>query len=396
MSNLKVRTGDLRLIRNINNRLVMNIIRERGLISGSELSHITGMQPSTISKILKDLQAKNLILNVGKGESTFKGGKKPFLWKINDKAAFAVGVDVEIGEIAIIILDLLGNPLKKRVYKTDDVFQPEKLEKTLISCIRKFFKDPEIDMEKILGMCIAFAGVVNRQTGTVVITDVVNKTNFVLTKNLKEEFGFPIVAENNANAAALGSKWVGSGKGLQHFITILLEINEDVSGMGAGLILNGELYHGSSFCSGEMNVNIPPMKNILSRAREVVDDNTVLENRIFKEENVDIFTVIDAAKNGDAVAVEFFTILGQIIGKTIVLPVALINPERVIIAGEVAEVGDLIVDPIRNEFRKEMLKASLIGMEVAASREGRYAVASGAAAVILEDWFKMPQISMIS
>jgi DNA-binding transcriptional ArsR family regulator len=100
-------TGSYKLVRSINGHLVLNLIREHQKISGSELSKMTGMRPSTISSLLKELEGKNLIVNTGKGESTSRGGKRPFLWRINNTVAYVIGVDVEIGEVTSVLMDFI-------------------------------------------------------------------------------------------------------------------------------------------------------------------------------------------------------------------------------------------------------------------------------------------------
>jgi hypothetical protein len=114
-----MQTGDLKLVKNINDRLVLNLIRVNKILSSSDLVRITGMRPSTIFNILKDMAAQSLVINLGKGESTEKGGKKPYLWSLNNEAAFALGVDVEVGELTAVILNFCAEIVAKKIYRID-------------------------------------------------------------------------------------------------------------------------------------------------------------------------------------------------------------------------------------------------------------------------------------
>src|SRR5512147_2940290 len=88
-----------KVVKDINERVVLKLIQEQDIISSSDLVKITGMRPSTIFNILKELSAKSFVSFYGKGESTKKGGKKPFNWNLNKDAACTIGLDIEVGEM---------------------------------------------------------------------------------------------------------------------------------------------------------------------------------------------------------------------------------------------------------------------------------------------------------
>lgn len=187
----KVQSYDFRLIRNINDRIVLNLILENESISGADLARLSGMQPSTISNILKGLKKRDLVNNLGKGESTFKGGKRPFLWEINSSAAYALGLDVEIGQTAIALLGLNGDVKKKKIYKTNGITNPRELSQHLLRSVNDLIKDSGVDLEKILGAGIAIAGIVNRGSGEVMMTDIIPQMNFSITSALQKKISVP-------------------------------------------------------------------------------------------------------------------------------------------------------------------------------------------------------------
>lgn len=388
-----MQTGDFRLIRNLNDRLVLNLIREHDEISGADLAQLTGLRPSTISNILKGLEGKSLIVNRGKGQSTLKGGKRPFLWALNKDSVYSLGVDIEIGQISVVLLGMTGETIAQKVYNTGIKKNANALNKEIIKCIKGFCNKYNVELEKVVGIGIAITGIVDRQKGTVVFSEVVPDINFSVTEHTQEEFGVPVIAENNANAVAMGSKWIGSCKGLSNFMVVLIEIDAYFNGMGTGLVLNGELYHGANYCSGEMNINFPPLKNLLSRAKEYSSSSNILDQYLKDDAVFQMSGIVKAAKEGDEAAKSFFSLLGQHIGQAIARPVAMINPERLVVAGEVAEVGELIINSIENVFKMEILRAVSEPMEVVASTQGQLVVARGAACILLEELFKKPLIS---
>lgn len=384
-----MQTGDIHLMKDINARLVLNLIREHKNISGADLAKITGMRPSTISNILRELSAKNLIVNLGKGESTQKGGKRPFLWGLNQDAAYVLGVDVEIGEITATILKLTGESVYRHTYKTEQTQNSDKIVRQIVNMIQAVLTQARIEEDKILGLGVAIAGVVDSIHGVVVETDILPMMNIPLKSRLQKHFAFPIVIENNANAAAIGAKWVGSAKNSTDFITVLVELHCDVGGMGIGLVLNGELYHGANHCAGELNVHLPTLTAVLNSLRNRLSEGEILKNYADRLNELNIHKVIEAAQKGDKIAQMCFSIVGHHIGQSIAPAIGLINPQKLVIAGDISELGQIVIEPIKKEI--EMITLNLVNenLEVVTSIHGRYSVAVGAASLILNEFFKV-------
>jgi N-acetylglucosamine repressor len=383
-----MKKGNIKHLKKLNERLVLDLIRSNELISGAELSRITELQPSTILYILKNLTSKNLIINQGKGESTEKGGKRPNLWQLNKDAAYAIGLDIEIGEIKAVILDLNSNIIAKIIRKTNKI----KFLSELIGLIKDIIEDilysAQIKEEKILGMAIAYAGVVDCEKGLIILGDVIPQINIPLLEELKKLYKFPIKLENNANAAAIGEKWLGNAKNNKNIMTILIEFDYNVSGIGIGLIIDGNLYHGSSFCSGEINVHLPKLQELLENVRHRFKDSEIFRNFISSPEAIDIHVMLDAAKSGDELALSLFSVLGNLIGKNIAKPVALFNPDAILISGPISILNEIITNSIQKAIEIEILSITIDALMISCSKLGEYNVAEGAGSIILKDFFK--------
>ena len=389
----RIQTGDVHLIKDLNERLVLNLIRTHETISGADLAALTGMRPSTISNLLKDLAAQSLIINLGKGESTARGGKKPFLWSLNKEALFAVGLDVEVDEVSAVVLDMGSNIVGRNVYKRAVVTNYDEVVAHVHEAIASILAECRVPRERIAGLCLAVAGVVDHHKGVIRLTDVFSQRNIPLLEHLRPHYAFPLVLENNANAAAIGAKWFGNNKGSTDYLTVLVEIDRNVGGMGVGLVLNNELYRGATFCAGELNIRLPMIGDLLRSLRPQFDKGVILRDYKDAIEVLDIFTLIDAAKQGDKIALSFFDALGHIIGKSLAKPVALINPEKIILAGDIAEIGARILEPLRAAIAPEILNLVAETLQFEVAEYGRDSVAIGAAALILNEFFKMPMVT---
>ncbi len=391
-----MRTGDHSLVKSINERLVLNLVRLNKVISSSDLVRITGMQPSTIFNILRDLTSNSLVLNLGKGESTEKGGKKPYLWGLNGEAAYAIGVDIEIGQVTVVVLDFGSEIAFKRVYKITSAKTLDGLVGELVGVVNEILGELHIDPSKVLGIGVAVAGIVNSDTNVVVMTDIFPDVNVPLFEALQKEFPFPVFVENNANASVVGEKWIGVGKDSKNCLNVLVEVDVGVGALGIGFLVSEELYRGSSFSAGEINPSMPDLHDLLLNIRTHLKDAKVLQEYDKSPQDIDINVVLDAAKNGDEVAISFFERLGYQIGRNISRIVAAFNPDMLILSGDIAELGEMIIKPVKEIIDIELLAVTSEALRIVTSSQGHYSVAIGAACLVLTDYFRVPNIRLVN
>ena len=392
MSKKKLLSFHARVVKDINEQLVLKLIQEHQVISSSDLVKITGMRPSTIFNILKVLSSKSFVSFYGKGESTNKGGKKPYIWTLNKEAAYVIGLDIEVGEMTSVILDFSGGIVAKKIIKLETGRTVDELASTIIKVVNEIIAENKIKKEKILGLGVAFAGIVDYKKGIVTMSSVLPEMNFPLLEKLSS-LPFPVLIENNANAAAVGLKWNGDGKVKKNYLIILVEIDKNVSGLGIGIVINGELYHGSSYCAGELYPHLPALKEILSTIRSRFTESEILSKYSSSLDSIDIELLLDAAKQGDPIAKLVFSMIGSIVGQTIATAVAILNPDTLIITGVVSELKDVVIDAIRKEIEMRVISVTSNTLNIIADKYHHYSVAVGAASLVLDDFFSLP-ISM--
>ncbi len=389
-----MQTGDHRLLKNINERLVLNLVRLNKIISSSDLVRITGMQPSTIFNILKDLTNNSLVLNLGKGESTDKGGKKPYLWGLNHEAAYAIGVDLEIGQVTGVILDFSSEIVKKKVYKIANFKTLDELVQEMVRVVNDIIRESNIDPANILGIGVAVAGIVNSDSGVLVMTDILPDVNVPLLDTLGKALPYPVMLENNANASVVGDKWIGVARDSRNCLNVLVEVDEGVGAIGIGFLVNEELYRGSSFSAGEINPSMPDLHDMLLNVRTHLADGEILGAYDRSPQDISIEILIDAAKKGDKVAVTFFERLGYQVGRNISRVVAAFNPDMLVLSGDIADLGDTIAAPVKSVIDMELLAVTSETVKVVTSSHGHYSVATGAACLVLSEYFRVPTVRL--
>ena len=389
MTEKKLLSFHASVVKDINEQLVLKLIQKHQVISSTDLVKITGMRPSTIFNILKVLSAKSFVSFYGKGDSTKKGGKKPYIWTLNKESAYVIGLDIEVGEMTAVILDFSGGMIAKKIMKLETGRTVDELASTIKKVVYEIISENKIDIEKVLGLGVAFAGIVNYKKGLVSMSSVLPEMNFPLLEKLSD-LPFHVLIENNANAAAVGLKWNGNGLVKKNYLIILVQIDKNVSGLGIGIVINGELYRGSTFCAGELYPHLPTLKEILSTNRSRLAESEILKNYSSSIEEIDIEMLLEAAKSGDHIATLVFSIIGNIVGQTIAPAVALLNPDTLIITGVVSELKDVVIEAIRKEIEMRVISITSNALNIEADKYHHYSVAVGAASLILEEFFSLP------
>ncbi len=237
-------TGNLRLVQKINRSLVLNLIKDKGPISRADISKTTKLTRSTVSNIVDYLIQKDLIKEIGLTSSGV--GSRAILLKLNSQAYHAIGVDLGTLHTTVAITDLLGRVETKMEYPTGCQKDKDKIIEKLLETIHNIVKSSGIEWQKIVGIGVAAPGLIDKY-GTMLITPNFGWRDTPLGGILRKQFHIPVFVDNNVNAMALAESEFGAGQGVRNFVFINVEM-----GIGAGVVINGELFHGKNNCTGEI------------------------------------------------------------------------------------------------------------------------------------------------
>lgn len=193
-----------------------------------------------------------------------------------------------------------------------------------------------------------------------------------IAKLITEKFNKPCTLTNDANAAAIGELMYGAGRGMRDFIMITLG-----TGVGSGIIANGQLIYGHDGFAGELGHTIirpegrlhwgTGMKGSLETyasatgiaitAKEIIDER-IGEKSLLRDIPHDQITskrVYEAAVKGDKIAQEVFKFTGKILGEALANFVMFSSPEAIILFGGVIKAGKLLIDPVKEHMEKNLL-----------------------------------------
>jgi glucokinase len=234
-----------------------------------------------------------------------------------------------------------------------------------------------ITRKDFLGIGVGAPGPLDREKGIVVVAPNLGWRDFPLRDRITSRLDLPATLDNDANCATVGEWWLGAARGGRNVVGITIG-----TGIGGGLIFNGELYHGASDVAGEIghttidvNGRLCKCGNygcleayasgpaIATRAREALvreDTASLLPSMVDGQlDRITAETVYDAAKKGDGLANEIVRETARYLGAGIATLLNVVNPDVVVIAGGVTRAGEALFGPLRTEARRRAFKPAV-------------------------------------
>jgi glucokinase len=254
------------------------------------------------------------------------------------------------------------------------------------------------------GIGIGAPGPLNRQTGTVIQSPNLGWRNFPLRDLIANAVNLPAVLDNDANCATYGEWWLGAGRNVDTLIGLTLG-----TGIGGGIVLHGEIFHGVSDAAGEIghmtieaNGRKCPCGNygcleayasgpaIARRAIEGLEAGveSLLTDLVGnKLEAITAATVYEAVVHGDTYANEVMRETAKFLGAGVANIVNIFNPDMIVISGGVTKAGDHLFVPLRAEVRRRAFKSALDACQITPAQLPGTAGVIGAAGVFKKDHF---------
>lgn len=399
-------TGSFQLMKSMNRSLVLTTIRNEGPISRADIAKRTALTPPTVTNIAGELLEEKLIVESEVGASS--GGRKPILLKLNAQAFSIVGIDVGVHTIKSMLTDLDAG-----VIREERRTMPARPDAAVFLAVLASSAAELIEaagaQRPVIGIGIGMHGLVDPTEGVSVFAPNLRLRNVRIREHLEQAFGIPVYLENDVAAMALGELWFGGGHDSDHFICVNIGI-----GVGAGIILNRQLYRGSSYSAGEIghttvDLNGPRcacgnygcLQTLVSgpAIAESVQNEIALGRRSLLSppatgglESITGARVYEAAQAGDELALESFRKAGRLLGISLTNLIHTLNPQKIILGGGVSQAGSLITEPLAETVKARALESSVRHLRIETSRLGERATAIGAVTIVLSRLFAHPEL----
>ncbi|MBA9028715.1 ROK family transcriptional regulator [Peribacillus huizhouensis] len=394
-------TGSFQLMKSLNRSVILNTIRKKGGISRADIAKTTKLTPPTVSNLVKELLETEMIIETSLGVSS--GGRKPTLLTLNSDMFHVIGLDIGSHHLKIILTDINGRIRKKQIHPIPDSITNEGLLDLMITSIYAIQKNEQIDRNKIIGIGIGMHGIVDVDQGVSVFAPNLKLKNIGIKDALEKEFQMVVQIENDARAMSLGELWFGNGHGDDSIVCINVG-----RGIGAGIIINGQVFRGEHYISGEIghmaiDLNGPKCTCgnygclqtfasgpaiVESLKKELkLGESSILSN---KENEIDGEVIYQAALAGDLLSKNILNKAGRYLGVGVTNLIHTVNPKRIVISGGVSNAKEFILESVKKTIEQRALTDSAKQTEVIISKFGADATVMGAIALILAQLFATP------
>jgi len=378
------------------NLTILELIRRRGPLTRTEISKETELNIVTVSNYINNYIEKGLVLEGGLDVST--GGRRPVMVELNPKAGFVIGVGVDLFNEIGLLTDLQANVLV-RIKRPRPVGTDQDIIDSLVKLVEDLVQKSELDNSKIKGLGIGIPGIVDRRVGTIRWPDQMSSIYISGVKNMMEQkFNIPTFLENDATVAACGERDFELESGINNLIFMY-------SGIGCGLIINGQIYHGSTGCAGELGLDDITDEErdrlsglirweadlgITSRAKELLAEGKESKITELVEGNIDSISmkiIIEASRAGDELATDLIRQVGRELGIKIAYLANFLNPEVVVIGGGIERAGSVILDEIKKTVREKSFEEISDVLRIVPTQLGEDSIALGAVSLVIQEIF---------
>lgn len=340
-------------MRAINRSAILETIRRDGPMSQSAIAERLDVSLPTVMRIVDRLKDEGFVRPLNDKE--WSGGRRRSLLEFNAESYIVLGIDLGGTKMYGALSDLGGTVLDEVNIGKHGTSGEDSYDR-LVTLIDTLLASPKAHGRKVRGIGVGVPGITLHQQGIVKWAYTLQWKDFPLKARLSDRYELPITIDNDVNLAALGELWFGAGQNAQNMILIAIG-----TGIGAGIIIDGALYRGSTEASGEIGSMVPGREflgkdfrdfgalesvasgtGIAARAREVLK----AQGARIDLDGVTAEVVFEAARQGQAwtsgVIDETVDFLAMVIANLTVT----FDPEVIILGGGVSRSADMLIEPI--------------------------------------------------
>jgi predicted NBD/HSP70 family sugar kinase len=369
---------------------VFMTVLTRGPIARSEIAYALGLSAGTISRAAKPLLDSGYLVEDATGENARPGRPTVPLRVVADRE-FVIGIKLAGDHCVGVVVDLLAN-----VQASREVEIRETTVDAVVAAIAGLVGQLRLAVNgPITRLGLGLGGHVDSTAGTVRYAPFLDWRDVPLARILSGATGLPVIVENDVNALTVAEQWFGAGIDIASFAVVTIG-----AGVGAGLVINGKLVHGSAGLAGELgHVPIDPAGPTCRCGNTGCVEATAADIAILREvalrtgrDDLDIVGAAELARHGDADAAAVFTAAGHALGRALATVANLVNPDRLILSGEGLAASDLFESAARQSFFTHAYGAAA-DCELLIRPLPDHTWARGAAAVAIQHLFLAPPSS---
>lgn len=399
------RPGRPQGIRRRNLALVLGQVIERGPVSRPAIAEGTGLTKSTVSSLVRDLTAWGLVFDVG-AEAAGTVGRPGRLVSVADSSVVGLGIEINVDYVATCIVDLAGTVRRSHIEQRDNAASATAATLDVLGrLVRASLAWGRAVGLTVVGIAVAAPGLVDVDSGVLLEAPNLGWRDVELRDEIVARLArdrMHVEIDNEANVAALGELWQGRGRTLGDFIHISGEI-----GVGAGIVVAGELLRGSAGLGGEIGhipvsaATTPCACGSYGCLEQVVGQRALLRAAGLPEHTATrigapgsgVAPLVARARAGDPTTIAALHHAGTMLGRAVAVVVNLFAPDSVVLGGIYVPLHDWIVEPLRDELHARSFVLRHTAVAVVPSALGAAAAVRGAGSSALRTVIADPMLA---
>lgn len=374
--------GSTSSLRTANQRRVIHLLQQRRSetpITQADIARATHLAPATVSNIVRDLSAAGMV------ETTVGSGRRGTAVRISRRAGVVVGVDFGHRHVRVAVGDLAGEIIAaEREPIAQDHEYTHGLDR-VVDILDRLLAQLSCKRSDVLNIGLGVPAPITVDDLVLSSAILPGWVGVNARAEASKRLGRPVHIDNDANLGALAEYRHGAGRGHPNMAFVKVS-----SGVGAGLILGGELFRGSNGTAGEIgHLTLDEQgpfcrcgsRGCLETYASVDMAQDMLAGQL---PDASIDEIVEAAKNGNVPALRMFEDAGLHLGWGLAMLANLINPSAVVVGGDMSRAGDLLLDSIRTGLRRHALASVSSTTLVTSAELGERASVIGALLLALD------------
>jgi glucokinase-like ROK family protein len=389
------RGADHNTMREVNRSLVLSLVKEGGPVSRASIARSTTLAKPTVSAIVDELIADGLVHEIGPGSTAISGGRPPILLEFNARSQLVVGVYVGARRTTVAVSDAAGEEIARRQWPTSRAPAVDTL-RGVATEVLSAIAAASLPGARLAAVGAVVPGLTDFHTGVCLLAPNLNWRDVPVRDLLSEALQAPVYVHNAGQAAAVAENIEGSGGRVDDLALLYAG-----TGLSAGVISDGRVFHGRAGLAGEIGHNAVPgshepcncgkvgcLETVASAPAIVRAVNRAIvagEPSVLAERpGFDVHDVALAAEEGDALATRAIADAGAYLGLAASWLINAYNPAVMVIGGGLMPIGEPLLKPLREALERHTLAPALHSLEIRESELGPDAEVRGAVLLALQ------------
>ena len=361
--------GNQLMVKENNQKFIIDTLIQKGSTSRAELAKTLKLSAPSVSNNINQLLKKKILLEIGEGDSI--GGRRPILLQFNYNLGYIIGVDLTGQDLKVALSNLKPEIMELRTVNISNEKDGKRILKIITENIADILEKNNLQADQLQAIVIGFPGVINEDNGKfiglplwVYVWDEIN-----IREEIHKVFNVEVIIKNDINLAALGESNFGVGRNYKNLVYVSISM-----GVGAGIIINHQLYEGIHLAAGEIgylssdiadinfdNSHMGPLESkvaipgIINKVKKDLSSgvNSLIMRLVQGDaEHIDIKIIEEAIKQEDPYIMGEMARIRDELGIRLANISTLLDLEVIILGGKIIDLGYNFLDPLNEIISK--------------------------------------------